>query len=113
MKKEIKIKRTLDQKTLAGLLEDLVATFKAGTICLESGGEFVTLKPGRHIEVEIEAGHKKEKQKLTLSLNWRTDAPEEKPVVDLKISSTEPEMAAPVEDAEDEKSSDSGEDAED
>lgn len=110
MKKEIKIKQVMDAEALSGMLEDLVRSFREGTVVLESGDEFVTLKPGRQIDLEIEAGHKKGKQKISLEMAWRTDAPEVAAST-LKISSTVPEMVAPLSDegSEDADAAEAGE----
>ena len=78
--------------TTRQLLEDLAKSVKAGTVCLQKGGEFVTLKPCGSLEFQVEAGVKKSKQKLSLSVKWEDPcelaAPEE-----IKIGSKEPEIA--------------------
>jgi amphi-Trp domain-containing protein len=96
MKNEIKIKQTMELGTVNDILKDLVKSFEEGTVCLEKGREFVTLRPGKVIEVEIEAETKKDKQKLNVELSWRQLEPEEEELPAIKISSEEPEMEAPT-----------------
>ena len=96
MKNEIKIKQTMELGTVNDILKDLAKSFEEGTVCFEKGTEFVTLRPGKVISVEIEAETKKEKQKLNIELSWRQYEPEEEDQPVLKISSEEPEMEAPT-----------------
>jgi amphi-Trp domain-containing protein len=96
MKNEVKIKQTMELATVADILKDLVKSFDEGTVCFEKGKEFVTLKPGKMIEVEIEAGLKKDRQKLSVELSWRQFEPEKEDSPVIKISSQEPEMEAPA-----------------
>jgi hypothetical protein len=46
--------------------------------------------------MELEAGQKKDKQKLSLELGWRPLEVEEEEAAEFKISSQEPEMTAPA-----------------
>lgn len=96
MKSEIKIKAVMDGQTVSGVLEDLARSFKGGTVCIEKNGEFVTLKPGANITVEIEASQKKNKQKLAIEFTWQQAEPVVKTEFGFKISSEEPEIEAPV-----------------
>lgn len=96
MKSEVKIKRTMEAEALADVLDDLVKSFREGTVCVEKGEEFVTLNPGGRIEMEMEAGQKKGKQKFSMELNWRQVDVQEEEAADFKISSQEPEMTAPT-----------------
>lgn len=97
MKKEVEIKKRLSAEMVASLLTDLAESFRAGIVCVENDADFVTLKPGTDVEVEIEAANKKDKQKFSLKLSWK----EAEPVsaaseCGLKISSREPEISAPL-----------------
>lgn len=96
MKQEIKIKQTMEVGTVTEILKDLVNSFEEGTICFEKEDEFVTLRPGRTVAVEIEAGVKKDKQKLSVELSWRQVEPEKEDAPFIRISSQEPEMEAPA-----------------
>ncbi len=94
-KNEIVIKTSADVKVLARILEDLVSSFKAGTVCVEKGKEFVTLTPGDSFQVEIEAARKKNKQKISIDLSWTLNEPKEETVPEFRISCTEPEIKSP------------------
>jgi amphi-Trp domain-containing protein len=92
-KNEVKVKGTMDVKAVAAILEDMVRSFKEGTVCIESGKEFVTLKPAGNIDLEVEAAEKKGKQKLVIEMGWREPVPEpEAEETVFKISSKEPEI---------------------
>ncbi len=91
-KKEVKTKREMNAKTAVEILEDLVRSFKEGTVCIQDGDEFVTLKPTDGIEMVIEASEKKGKQKLEISLSWREMMPEDKEERAFRITSEEPKI---------------------
>lgn len=96
MKSEVKIKRTMEAEALADVLDDLAKSVREGTVVVQQGDEFVTLKPGGRIEFELEAGQKKDKQKFSIEMSWRQVDIQEDEAADFKISSQEPEMEAPV-----------------
>ncbi len=52
-KKKVSLKGSVDQKRAISYLEDLVKSFKEGTICVQQGSNFVTLKPGQSVDLEI------------------------------------------------------------
>lgn len=72
-KNGIVIKGTMDFQSVLTFLEDVVNSFRQKTVCVQRGEEFVTLKPGETIEMELEAVEKKGKQKLSLELSWREE----------------------------------------
>ncbi len=94
-KKELKIKREMTAETAGEILQDLISSFKEGTVCIQDGDEFVTLRPGGTVEVAIEAAEKKGKQKLEISLTWRETIPEEKDEREFRISCEEPKVETP------------------
>ena len=95
-KSGLAIKGAMDFDSVSTFLTDLVASFKERTICVQRGEEFVTLKPGDLIELELEVLVKKGKQKLSLELAWRDEVLTEVEAP-FKVSSKEPEPVAPVE----------------
>ena len=95
-KSNISLKGSMEPESLAKLLEDIAVSIKAGTVCLQKGGEFVTLKPAGNMEFEIEAAIKKGKQKLEIAVKWE-EAREIAAPGDIKVSSEEPELPCPVE----------------
>lgn len=96
-KSEVKLKRIATAQDIAAVLDDLAVSIRAGTVCLESGSEFVTLNVGEDtpIELEIEASQKKNKTKFEMELSWRIASPKMTEEDDLKISSVEPEITEP------------------
>ena len=99
-KSGLAIKGAMDFDSVSTFLTDLVASFKERTICVQRGEEFVTLKPGELIELELEVLVKKGKQKLSLELAWRDEVLTEVEAP-FKVSAKEPELPAPVLDAAD------------
>jgi len=69
----IAIKGTMDFESVLAFLEDVVNSFREKTVCVQRGDEFITLKPGETIDMELEAVEKKGKQKLSLELCWREE----------------------------------------
>lgn len=89
-KSGISVKGTMDFKSVATFLDDLVKSFKDKTVVVQRGDEFVTLKPADSIDIELEAVMKKGKQKLTLELAWREEI-ESQEEVSFRVTSREPE----------------------
>ncbi len=96
MKNEIAIKGTMNSDNLADILQDLANSIRDKKVCIERGSEFVTLNPSVNIEVEIEARKKKDKEKLSIELSWRQVEKIEEEEEGFSISSSEPEMEAPL-----------------
>ncbi|MBU1247354.1 MAG: amphi-Trp domain-containing protein [Proteobacteria bacterium] len=69
-KNKIGIKQTLPYAEAIGYLEQLLASFKAGTIVIAKGEEQLTLTPAELVSVEIEAKAKKGISKFSLELSW-------------------------------------------
>lgn len=88
----ISLKGAFSPADFARMLEDLAGSIKAGTVCLQKGGEFVTLKPASTLEFEIEASARKGRQKLELRVKWQEPV-EAAPEAPFTISSQEPEPA--------------------
>lgn len=86
----ISLKGAYSPADFARMLEDLAGSIKAGTVCLQKGGEFVTLKPASTLEFEIEASARKGRQKLELCVKWQEPV-EAAPEAPFTISSQEPQ----------------------
>ena len=93
-KKTLSIKDKLECSQVVTCLENILAGIKAGTLCIQQGEEFVTLKPQSAVDVEIEATVKKGKEKFVIELTWRSEREEKDK--ELRILSSEPidELAA-------------------
>jgi amphi-Trp domain-containing protein len=91
-KSAIAIKGCMDQADLAELLEGVVASFKAGTVCVRKGSEFVTLKPSGRLYFEIEAEIKKGRQSLAVEVKWLEEPQAKQACEPFSISATEPEF---------------------
>ena len=96
-KSEVKLKKTANAENIAQILSDLADSFRSGTVCIENGDEFVTLSADSEvmIEMELEAGQKKNKQKFELELSWKIGATKLNDSEGFKISSKEPEITEP------------------
>lgn len=91
-KREISFKARVDQQTVINYLEDLLEGLRAGAAYVQSGNEYVTLKPTSAIDMEVEAVQKKDKQRVSIELSWNDEQPVEKPRAELRITTTEPEI---------------------
>jgi len=71
----LKIKSTLNCLEVVNHLEQLVASLKAGTVCIRKGDRTVTLNPCDPVTFELEAEGKMEKEslreKLSIELKWK------------------------------------------
>ncbi len=97
-KTEVKLRRTVNPEDVAKILIDLANSIKEGTVCLENGSDFVTLEAAEDAQIEmgLQAGQKKNKQKFELELSWRLAPPKLEGDESFKISSQEPEIVEPV-----------------
>jgi amphi-Trp domain-containing protein len=93
-KNEVEFKAVMPMEQLKTYLKDLLASLDDGIICVQSGGEYVTLEPKDMVKVEVEAKVKKEKAKLNLELTWRNEMDLKGDASLLKISSVVPEPPA-------------------
>ena len=96
-KNEVQIKKSLGAEAAAGMLEELAASLRQGTVCVEKGSEFVTLKTAEIMDLELRAALKKNKSKLEIELSWRDIVPVDQVETVFKISSEEPEVVEAVE----------------
>ena len=87
---EISVKANMELGQVVDYLEALISSLKSGKVYMEQGGKVVTLTPTDDMDVEIEAGEKKGKQKFSLELVWRKRAVTTGDV-GLTISATMPE----------------------
>ncbi len=95
-KKTLVFKGRLQQEQAIEYLEELVASIKAGKVCVENGDRHVVLNPTDQVYVEISASEKRDKEKISFEISWMKDVPAEEEAK-LKISSEEPQ---PEEDTE-------------
>lgn len=85
-KNKITVKQTLDHNGVVTYLEDLLKSFKAGQIIINSADESATLNPSDEINFELKAGSKKGKTKFSMKFSWRDEQAEND---DLSISTEE------------------------
>ncbi len=95
-KKGIELKGTMEYQAVVYFLEDIVASFKERTVCIQKGDDHITLKPTDSIDFEVEAASKKNKQKLTIELSWLEECVQDTAET-FTISCKEPEPAPEVE----------------
>jgi len=69
-KQKVSIEQQMAYTDAVAYLEALLKGFKEGRIVVERGGESVVLTPPQHVNVEIEARRKGDKQKFSLELEW-------------------------------------------
>lgn len=73
-KKEISYEAMLSAQQVVGLLEDLAGSLKDGAVCLQVGEEHLLLHGGGDaaMELQVSAAEKKDKNRLSLQLTWKT-----------------------------------------
>lgn len=90
-KKEVNVKGSMPPKMVLTILEDLLDSFRKGKVVIQNGTDFVTLRPSDQISLELEAGQKKDKEKIVLELSWhRASETPEMPEKGFRISAEEP-----------------------
>ena len=90
--KYVTMKGNMELDKLINYLEDLVGSLKKGVVYVEQEGDFIELNPPDAVDVAIEAGEKKGKQKFKLQLNWKKRLQDTGQGLTLKISSEKPEI---------------------
>ena len=86
---EVSFEGEIELKKLVAYLEDIIAGFSVGKICVQEGEEFVTITPADVVAIKVEVEQKKDYEKFALKLGWSRRESSEQPI-QLKISSTEP-----------------------
>lgn len=70
-KDKVKVEGVMDVREVVAYLEDVLAGFKAGSICMTVGEDCLTLRPRGVMEVGLKVSQKKDKEKLSLEVEWR------------------------------------------
>lgn len=73
-KNELCIRGRMELRTVIAYLEDLVASLKAGRVCVEQGEKSIVLQPQPLVTVEIEAEKRGSKESLEIELSWSAAA---------------------------------------
>lgn len=70
---KVKMEGIMELREVVAYLEDVVHNMKAGSICMTVGEDCVTLRPSSIVDVEMKATQKKDKEKFSLEISWKTD----------------------------------------
>lgn len=89
-KQSVSLKSEMELGKVIGHLEGIINGLVQGTICIQQGTDLVTLKPTSHIELELEATLKGNKEKVTIELSWKQESAKDTEGQDFKITCTEP-----------------------
>lgn len=76
-KQSVSMEKTMNLQETIAYLEELVTSLKVGRIEIAEGEKRVILCLPNVLDVEVEAKHKKDKQKLTLELSWKNQLSKE------------------------------------
>jgi amphi-Trp domain-containing protein len=71
-KKSLAVDFVGNPQEIAQKLEEFVKAFVSGTICINSSGEELVLKPQNTIHLELEASTKEDKEKVSFKMKWHT-----------------------------------------
>ena len=89
-KNSVTMEKKMSAAEVVSFLESIIASLKEGKIVIQQERQLAVLKPEKLITVEVEAGQKDDKGKLSIDLEWKK--PEKiQPEADILVSSIEPE----------------------
>lgn len=84
-KNKVEIEGTMELTQAVAYIEDMLKGLKAGTVHVQFGVDSVLLHPKSVVDFEMEVSQKKDKEKITLEVTWKTEGPLG-PDADVKIS---------------------------
>ncbi|EPR44702.1 hypothetical protein dsx2_1330 [Desulfovibrio sp. X2] len=90
-KSKVKIDSVMELSRVVATLEDVLASFKAGTLHVSLGDDAVTLVPPTVVDFEMELESKKDKAKINIEISWRADR-KGAAASDMTIATQEPGM---------------------
>lgn len=71
-KEKIEIEKVLDLPTAIAHLENVLSGLRKGSLTLTQGLDSVTLNTPSVLAFELSASRRKEKQKLSIELSWKS-----------------------------------------
>ena len=71
-KTDVKFQSMMPLEEAVSYFEAIVAGMKKGLIHFKQDDESLKLNPPSHLSVEVRAGSKKDKQKISFELEWQT-----------------------------------------
>ena len=89
-KNSVVLEKKMSTAEVVLFLENIKSSLKEGKIVLQQGSQYVALRPGNSITLELKAGQKKDKGKLSIGLEWLLQE-EVQSEADIIVSSVEPE----------------------
>lgn len=75
-KSSVEFESAIQRDEAVSYFETLVAGLKKGSIHLRQNDEELTLTPPSQLEVRVKASRKREKEKISFEIHWRTAANE-------------------------------------
>lgn len=75
-KSSVEFESAIQRDEAVSYFETLVAGLKKGSIHLRQNDEELTLNPPAQLEVRVKASRKREKEKISFEIHWRTAANE-------------------------------------
>ncbi len=72
--KKLKVEGTMDLDQAIVYLENVLASLREGRIKVETADDAVTLIPEKVVKFEMSVSQKKDKEKFTVEIAWKTDA---------------------------------------
>jgi amphi-Trp domain-containing protein len=95
-KKGIEFSEEMEISKAVEYLNALRASLSAGTVCVQQGGESVTVHPEKFVTLEVKARQKDNKESIAFSLEWRKRVTSDSSS-HFKITHEEPEPEADTE----------------
>ncbi|MCA1946461.1 MAG: amphi-Trp domain-containing protein [Desulfovibrio sp.] len=84
---KVKIDGAMELGQVITYLEDVVKGLKAGTVHVQLGQDSVLLHPSSILSFEMEVSQKKDKEKFSFEMSWKT---EDRASEDVRISTSAP-----------------------
>ena len=85
-KDKVKVEGVMDTREVVAYLEDILAGFRAGSVCMTVGEDCLRLRPRGVMEFSMKVSQKKDREKFALEIKWRRSE-------DASISAGEPDAA--------------------
>ena len=70
-KDKVKVEGVMDTREVVAYLEDILAGFRAGSVCMTVGEECLRLRPRGVMDFSMKVSQKKDKEKFALEIEWR------------------------------------------
>ena len=72
-KSRVKFESTLPRLEAVAYFDAIVAGLRKGAVKFKQGDDAISLAPADHVDIEVKAQRKKNKEQVSFEITWRTD----------------------------------------